>query len=352
MATPQRQSPSSTAAGDQRVLQSLIHYLRRRNIKEDDIPFDDPVLQSKTIGQINAAFASIKEQTHTPLDSYYLKLMNGRDEYCTTPGIQARDTDWMPLANLRWRPITCDHLIAGSTMMIFSAVDVFSIMWMRVELERTVRCFYGIQSLLAREKAAYYLAYTANPRARTPSWRLRSLGNHEIARGLPVVLSATSNFSGAARRLFEQLNPLPPLQPIPPEQASFHDFVVQIVTGTRHHGRIEYEGDRFTNVNLADETPPPVARDTRQGGTRANLNETLLERARRSNVAATQVPNQGHNANAARLQREAAAAVNATTGARTRRRTTNQRRQGINETLARMAGTTPDQVENAQRDDG
>lgn len=280
MATHSKDSSDQHSAGNQRVLQSLIHYLRQRNIQRDKIPFNDPVLQSKTVAQINTAFDVIEKETHTQLDDYYLKLMDGHDEYCTTPGVRARNTEWVPISKLRYTPLSCQRLMAGNTMLIFSPIDVFTVMSTRIELERTIRCFYGLQSLLAKEKASYYLAYTANPRARTPSWRLRSLGQHEIAKGLPVVLSATSSFSGKAQTLFRELNPLPALQAIPPNQSSLHDFIVQIITSNTRSTTVNYEGDQFTDVNLTDDAPPLVAHDTRPPGRVGSANDAILERHR------------------------------------------------------------------------
>jgi len=315
--------------------------LRQRNIKRDDIPFNDPVLQAKTLSQINTAFDSIESEVHTPLDNYYFKLMEGYDEYCTTPGVRARNTNWMPLSKIRWMPICCDHLLSGSTMLIFSPVDVFSIMWMRIELERTIRCFYGIQSLLAKENTNYFLAYTANPRARKPSWRLRSLGDHEIAKGLPIVLSATSSFPSSARRLFENLNPLPPLQPIPPEQSSFHDFVVQVITSGNHTGTVQYEGNQFVDASLSGDAPPQIQRDTREGGTHANLNTTLLERARETVRGPHHTPPGETTVLPEAVLQDAEEAIREGLDVqrRPRRRQNHPRRpvEEINRTLARMA---------------
>lgn len=274
--------------------------MRRRNYERESYPQDDKILQNKTLGQIHAAFDIIERPAVSPLESYYLKLMADDEEYTTTPGMIARVSDWLPIEELRWTPIKCTHIMLGSTMLVFTAVDVFTVMSCTVRLERTERIFYGIQSLLARENAAYFLAYTANPTARRPSWRLRALGGHKIADGLPIVLGPTSSFSGRARVGFERLNPLPQLQAIPAEQNNLHDFVVQILTGNlastqtgSHRAPIMYQGNRITN----DNDPPPVQRDNRQGGVRVprQVNPVTERRVRRVMAAQDQQTGQAIN---------------------------------------------------------
>lgn len=271
----------STSSSDKRVLQALVAYLRRRGYSRADYAGDDRVLQNKTLAQINQAFDIIEKKTTSAIENYYLKLMDGRSEYSTTPGQCVDTIDWTPLSEMRWQPIRCNHVLAGSTMLVFTPVDVFSIMWCKVTLERTERIFYGLQSLLAKEHTKYFLAYTANPSARKPSWRLRSLGGHEIAKGLPIILGTTSSFPAQSRAAFQKLNPLPPLQAIPEEQGALHDFVVQIVTGEESGGRntgdksIMYSGRQFGGDPM--NAPPVARRDTREGGTRGNSSELLLQ---------------------------------------------------------------------------
>lgn len=277
--TPELKTGSSAAAD--RVLQALVTYLRRRNYTRDSYPHDDKILQNKTLKLINDAFDILEKPPASALDAYYLKLMDGGEEYSTTPGARVHSPDWIPLKDLRWEPIKCTDILHGSTMLIFTPVDVFTIMWCRVELERTIRIFYGLQSLLAKETTKYYLAYTANPTARKPSWRLRALGSHEIAKGLPIRLGTTSSFSSKNRIAFEKLNPLPPLQSISPEQAPIHDFIVQIITGGANRDRFgstKYEGRKFAEINLREDPAPPVMRDTKQGGQKKSLSAALLER--------------------------------------------------------------------------
>jgi len=170
-------------------------------------------------------------------------------------------------------------------MMIFTPVDLFTIMWCRIELERSIRFFYGTQSLLARQNAEYYLAYTGNKTARKKNYRLRSLGDHKIAKGLPIILGSNSSFTGKQKRVFENLNPLPPLQAVPTEQSEFHDFIVQVMTyhGIRmsnHSGAaIQYRGREFTTASLRGELST-VEADTSSSATQGNALEMLTARAR------------------------------------------------------------------------
>ena len=235
--------------------------MRQRNITRSEIPFNDPILQAKTLSQINSAFDFLESSPRNPLETYYEKLMGEDDVYSTTPTSQICKTEWTPISELRWKPLSCSHITRGATMMIFTPVDLFTIMWCRIELERSIRFFYGTQSLLSREKADYYLAYTANKTARKQNYRLRNLGDHKIATGLPVILSSNASFSGRQKRIFENLNPLPALQPIPSEQGEFHDFVVQVMThhGTRNSRKpILYEGREFSDVTLSENIPLPT----------------------------------------------------------------------------------------------
>ena len=220
------------------------------------------------------------------IESYYDKIMGEEDFYSTTPNAQICEEEWAPISELRWKPLSCSHITRGATMMIFTPVDLFTIMWCRVELERSIRFFYGAQSLLSRDKADYYLAYTANKTARKQSYRLRSLGNHKIAEGLPIILGTNSSFSGRQKRVFEQLSPLPALQAIPADQSEFHDFVVQVMTlgsmggGLGSRASIEYEGRQFTNATLRGDVPT-VAPDTSRAASTGNANELLIARAER-----------------------------------------------------------------------
>ena len=286
MAQIQNKPKSSNTAADKRLLQSLIQYLRQRNITRSEIPFNDPVLQAKTLKQINAAFDVMESVPRSGIESYYEKLMGEEDFYSTTPNAQICEQDWTPISELRWQPLSCSHITRGATMMIFTPVDLFTIMWCRIELERSIRFFYGTQSLLSRDKAEYYLAYTANKTARKQNYRLRSLGNHKIAAGLPIILGSNSCFSGRQKRIFEQLSPLPALQAIPSEQSEFHDFVVQVMTyhgiGISNHpgSVIQYEGRQFTNATLRGDVPT-VQQDTSRAASTGSANELLIARAER-----------------------------------------------------------------------
>ena len=279
-----KQSPNSAA--DKRLLQSLIQYLRQRNITRSEVPFNDPVLQAKTLKQINKAFDAMESVPRSNIEAYYDKLMGEEDFYSTTPNAQFCEQDWSPISELRWKPLSCSHIMTGATMMIFTPVDLFTIMWCRIELERSIRFFYGTQSLLSRDKAEYYLAYTANKTARKQNYRLRSLGNHKIATGLPIVLGSNSSFAGPQKRIFENLNPLPALQAIPPDQSEFHDFVVQVMTyhgiGISHHAgaTIQYEGRQFTNATLRGDVPT-VQQDTSRAASTGSANDLLIARAER-----------------------------------------------------------------------
>jgi len=286
MAEIQNKSKSSNTAADKRLLQSLIQYLRQRNITRSEIPFDDLVLQAKTLKQINAAFDVMESVPRSGIESYYEKLMGEEDFYSTTPNAQICEQNWAPISELRWQPLSCSHITQGATMMIFTPVDLFTIMWCRIELERSIRFFYGTQSLLSRDKAEYYLAYTANKIARKQNYRLRSLGNHKIAVGLPIILGSNSCFSGRQKRIFEQLSPLPALQAIPAEQSEFHDFVVQVMTyhgiGISNHSGsvIQYEGRQFTNATLRGDVPT-VQQDTSRAASTGSANDLLIARAER-----------------------------------------------------------------------
>jgi hypothetical protein len=284
MAQIQNKTQSSNSAADKRLLQSLIQYLRQRNITRSEIPFNDPVLQAKTLSQINAAFDTLESTPRSPIESYYEQLMGDEDFYSTTPTAQLCEKDWTPISELRWQPLSCSHITIGATMMIFTPVDLFTIMWCRIELERSIRFFYGAQSLLSRDKTDYYLAYTANKTARKQNYRLRSLGNHKIAKGLPIILGTNSSFSGKQKRIFENLNPLPTLRAIPSEQSEFHDFVVQVMT---YHGirnsthSIQYEGRKFTNDTLRGEMPTVQQDTTSNVITTGSANDLLIARAQR-----------------------------------------------------------------------
>ena len=267
---------SPSAAANKRVLRSLITYIERKEFDRTNWPHTDPVLKKKTVEAIHQAFDAIEasKSSGTPIQKYYEKLLGEDPVYCTTPGQQMHPDKWEPLESIRWNPIRCEHVVSGSTMLLFTPVDVFSVMSCKVELARTTRVFYGIQSLLAKENARYYLSYTANPRARRPSWSLRALGSHDIAKGLPIILGTTACFSSRNRRALEELNPLPPLQPIPPEQSALHDFIVQIITSDSISRKVDYKGRKFT-----EGIPTKIRRDTRAPATSGNnLSKALINK--------------------------------------------------------------------------
>ena len=285
MANSKNFNKPSNPAADKRLLQSLIQYLRQRNISRDEIPFGDPVLQSKTLSQLNNAFDIIEKAPRSSIETYYDQLMGDQDFYSTTPNDQLCEIDWAPISEMRFKPLRCRHITQGATMMSFTPIDLFTIMWCRIELERSIRFFYGTQSLLARQNAEYYLAYTGNKTARKKSYRLRSLGDHKVAKGLPIILGSNSSFTGKQKRVFENLNPLPPLQAVPADQSEFHDFIVQVMTyhGIRmsnHSGAaIQYRGREFTTASLRGELST-VEADTSSSATQGNALEMLTARAR------------------------------------------------------------------------
>ena len=94
MANSKNFNKPSNPAADKRLLQSLIQYLRQRNISRDEIPFGDPVLQSKTLSQLNNAFDIIEKAPRSSIETYYDQLMGDQDFYSTPPHDQLCEIDW------------------------------------------------------------------------------------------------------------------------------------------------------------------------------------------------------------------------------------------------------------------